>query len=316
MRPTQQIPTDVISLLGAQADTISRKQALGCGLSAKAIRRLLRDERWSRSFNGVYHRGVGAPSFEQRLWAGLLLAGEPCAIGGEAALHRLGVGEEPESITIVVPSARRPRLPLEYDTLRDGQRRLPHARGTLAVIRPEDALLDATRGKSIERFVAACTDLIRLRRTTAPSIEKVLRLRSRQPRRQELLEVLADLQGIESNLEFVFRRDVLRAHGLPEGRRQVKTGQHCRIDLYYDAFGIIVEIDGRLGHVENRFRDFERDNRHSRALQVTFRYGSYDIRANPCAVAAQLGQAFRLAGGDGGHTCDDCAAQIGDTRGP
>lgn len=306
MKPTQQIPSDVTALLRAQAGTISRQQALGCGLSAKALRRLLRDERWTRSFDGVYRRGVGDPSFEQRLWAGVLLAGEPCAVGGAAALHRYGVGNQPESITIVVPAGRRCRLPLDYEVLRDGQRRLPHARGMLAVIRPEDALLDATRGQPIERFVAACTDLIRSRRATAASIEKVLRVRSQQPNKKEILDVLADLQGIESNLEFIFRRDVLRAHGLPEGRRQAWTARRRRIDIYYDDYGIIVEIDGRLGHVEGRFRDFERDNEHSSALRVTFRYGSYDIRVNACAVAAQLRQALRLAGWDGGHACDAC----------
>ncbi len=72
--------------------------------------------------------------------------------------------------------------------------------------------------------------------------------------------MLADLQGIESNLEFVFRRDVLRAHGLPEGRRQVKTSASIVASIStYDAFGIIaVEIDDGWGIVENRFGDFER----------------------------------------------------------
>lgn len=307
MRPRQAVPLGVAQLLSEQAGTITRSQAQGCGLSEKALRRLVRDECWTRTAAGVYLRGVGEPTFEQRLWTGIHLSGEPAAIGGAAALHHRGVGPRPDTITVVVPAAARRRLPLEYEALRDGRGRLAHARGCLPLVRVEDALLDNAPGQRLEAFVGSVTDAVRLRLTTAKQVERVLRERERERRAGELLEVLADLQGIESNLEYVFRRDVLRAHGLPEGRRQARTGRGRRIDVYYDDFWIIVELDGRRGHVDGRFRDHARDNEHSAALRTTFRFGSYDVRENACALAAQLGNAFVLRGWDGEPGfCEQC----------
>ena len=312
MHPTQRPGPAVERLLDAQASTISRQQALGCGLSPKAIERFVRDGRWSRSARGVFIRGVSEPVLTQKVWTGILLAGEPAAVGGRAALHLLGVGEVPETLTIVVPRSVQRRLPLEYETLRDGAGRLGAAKGDPPAIRAEDALLDSTRGGTLADFVATCTELIRLQRTTAKQVESVLRLRERHPDRSNLLEVLADLQGIESNLEFVFREKVLRAHGLPEGVRQARTRNGRRIDVDYEEYGVFVELDGRRGHVEGRFRDYARDNEHTALLRLTFRYGSEDVREAHCQVALQLGLALIGRGWPGGlGRCAECPPDLG-----
>lgn len=309
MRRTQHVTPEARRLLDAQAGLIARAQAVGCGVGPKALARLVRDERWTATARAVFRRGIGEPTFEQQLWVGLLMAGEPAAIGGSAALHRQGIGLPPDTITVVVPAEKRRRLPLGFELLRDYRDRLDHARGSLRVIRVEDALLDLSEGASLEEFVGAVTDAVRLARTTAKKVETVLRLRDHQPRAQELLEVLADLQGIESNLEFVFRRDVLRAHGLPEGRRQAKTASGKRIDILYDEYAVVVEVDGRRGHLDGRFRAHRRDNEHAAALLTTLRYGSHDIRDDPCALAWQLARALELRGWPGGiQRCDRCPA--------
>jgi very-short-patch-repair endonuclease len=115
--------------------------------------------------------------------------------------------------------------------------------------------------------------------------------------KKDLLGLLADLQGIESNLEFVFRRDVERAHGLPRGLRQARK-ERSRFDLYYEAYRVIVEVDGRRGHVDGRFRDFRRDNDHATRDRITLRYGGYDIRGDPCSLAVQLSSALTVRGWD------------------
>lgn len=299
-------------MLEAQAGTISRQQALGCGVSPKAIERFLRDERWSRSGRGIFIRGVAEPTFAQNVWTGILLAGEPSAVGGRAALHLLGVGELPETITIVVPSSVQRRLPLAFEVLRDGEGRLGQVKGDPPAIRAVDALLDATRGGTLADFVATCTELVRLKRTTTKEVETALRLRGRHPRRAELLEVLADLQGIESNLEYVFRADVLRAHGLPEGKRQAWTKKGRRIDVEYKEYGVLIELDGRRGHLVGRFRDYARDNEHTAQLQLTFRYGSEDVRDSACLVAQQLGSALMGRGWAGRPArCLQCPPERG-----
>jgi hypothetical protein len=71
--------------------------------------------------------------------------------------------------------------------------------------------------------------------------------------------------GAESPLELTYLWDVERAHGLPVGRRQAsRLGLPYASDVSYDAFGLLVELDGRLGHDgAARFRDMQRDNRFS-----------------------------------------------------
>ena len=60
----------------------------------------------------------------------------------------------------------------------------------------------------------------------------------------------------------VYLRDVERAHGLSAVfRRQQPSRIHRAVrDVWYSDFGVVVELDGRLGHTElGRFRDMNRD---------------------------------------------------------
>ncbi len=305
--PRSQIPTDVRTLLNAQQGVLTCEQASGLGVGRKLLDRLVRDGQWVRLDRGLYVAGTAPLSFAQRAWAGHLAAGPGSALGGAAALCRLGAVREPETIQLVVPGHSSPHVPDGYALLRDGFNRLAHVRGSLPVVRPEDALLDLAPRMSIESFVGALTDCTRHGVTSARRVAMAVRRRSRVSKRAELLEVLADLQGIESNLEFVFRRDVERAHGLPKGRRQVVTTAGRRIDVLYEAYRVIAELDGRLGHLEGRFRDFRRDNEHAVSELTTFRFGSFDVRGDPCGVADFLGRALEVRGWQGGPaSCPRC----------
>lgn len=254
----------------------------------------------------------GQPSkllFQQRCWAGHLAAGDGSAIGGQAALHLRGVGDAPGTVTVLVPRARRVLLPAGFVPLRDGEGRLPRARGVLPVACTDDAVLDATRNQSVEAFVSAATDCLRLRLTTPQRLETALRNRAKHTNRAELLEVLADLQGLESNLEFRFMRDVVRAHDLPKGTRQYRIGSR-RVDVLHERYRVAIELDGKLGHVPGRFRDLARDNEFMAQGIATLRYGSFDVRTRPCAVARQIADVLTLSGWDGVmRTCPACRPQ-------
>ena len=50
-------------LLSQQRGVISRAQAVEAGLSDKALSILVRDERWTRTQNGIYMRGASVPTF-------------------------------------------------------------------------------------------------------------------------------------------------------------------------------------------------------------------------------------------------------------
>jgi hypothetical protein len=74
-------------------------------------------------------------------------------------------------------------------------------------------------------------------------------------------------------------------------------------DVEYDEFGVIVELDGRRGHIElGRFRDMCRDNVAVADGRLTLRYGAYDLYQRPCEIAAQVGQVLRARGWDGAVT--------------
>ncbi|MDO5630050.1 MAG: hypothetical protein Q4G43_17190, partial [Mobilicoccus sp.] len=103
------------------------------------------------------------------------------------------------------------------------------------------------------------------------------------------------LSGLDSKLEFLYARDVERAHRLPRGERQSSASEKTRTDVRYRAFKTLVELDGRRGHDgSGLLRDEWRDNAHAVGAEVTLRYGSVAIRTRPCVVAFQV--STRLTG--------------------
>jgi very-short-patch-repair endonuclease len=84
-----------------------------------------------------------------------------------------------------------------------------------------------------------------------------------------------------------------RLHGLPQARRQrgvLTGGRRGRTDNDYAPFGVVVELDGRLGHeAEGIFRDRTRDNITTVSGKSTLRFGWADVAAHPCEVAQDVG---------------------------
>ena len=109
--------------------------------------------------------------------------------------------------------------------------------------------------------------------------------------------LLTDVElGAHSALELRYLRDVERAHGLPRGERQSvrsagrSENQHRAYrDVLYREFGLVVELDGRVGHVgDGRLRDLRRDNVSALRGERTLRYGWQDVTEEPCTTAFQV----------------------------
>jgi hypothetical protein len=81
--------------------------------------------------------------------------------------------------------------------------------------------------------------------------------------------------------------------------------------VLYREYGVVVELDGRLGHTElGRFRDMDRDNAAGLDGLFTLRYGGADLWGRPCAVAAQVAAALRQRGWAGLPTrCSRCRTE-------
>lgn len=281
---------------------MSRVQALQ-HLGRTPVSRLLANKAWQRVTPGVY--ATGTPTTRHRLWAGHLLGGPDSALGGEAALHVAGVCSEPAVVEVWVSSSQRVARP-GFDFRRDGWGRLDHTRGTLPTIRTDEALIDVGQHLDVERWVALLADATRLRTVSLREVERRIRTRPRVAQREMLLDVLADFRGVESTLEWAYLRDVEARHSLPPGSRQVVVSAGTRSDVRYDAFATLVELDGLL-HLDEGFRDLDRDNAHATRGEVTLRYGSRDVRGRPCAVARQVADALIARGWTGAlRPCPAC----------
>ncbi len=119
-----------------------------------------------------------------------------------------------------------------------------------------------------------------------------------------MLAALSDIDdGVLSQLERLYLRNVERPHQLPQARRQVRVPRprgSSYLDNLYESYGVAVELDGRAAHPpQARWLDIHRDNYFAGAGIVTLRYSWADVTGRRCLVAAEVGQVLRLRGWNG-----------------
>ena len=149
--------------------------------------------------------------------------------------------------------------------------------------------------------IAVVTRALQRRDVTRHSLLNALRGRRRARWRALLKDLLGDTAaGVESVLEWRFAKDVIRAHALPTPVRQhVLRLEHesQRRDGLFEEYGVVVELDGRLGHTgEGAFRDMRRDNAAIRRGEVVLRYGWADVVGRPCEAATETAAVLRQRG--------------------
>lgn len=92
-----------------QAGVISRRQALGSGLTSRQIDRLLRVRDWLVAWPGVYRLHASAPTPETSLRAASLWLGPGATLTDEGAAWWWGLLDDPpRTWTFVAPHRRRP----------------------------------------------------------------------------------------------------------------------------------------------------------------------------------------------------------------
>jgi very-short-patch-repair endonuclease len=304
------------ALARLQDGVVSREQVMGHGVSLRAIERLLRDGSWQRLDRGIFLTSEISPSWPALAWAGVLIGGDQARLGGSAAGHLHGlVARSPETVTILIPHSLRlvSRSPWEFVRERPGS----HERrsiGNPPRLTVEDTVLDLCAQGTAGEVVGWVTAAVQRRLTTPRRLRVALAQRPRQRHRDLIRGLIADVdRGAESPLEVRYLRNVERPHGLPVGTRQQSIRGLIGIrDVLYREYGVIVELDGRIGHEElGRFRDMWRDNASSIDEWITLRYGHTNLVRDPCAVAEQVGQALNRRGWPGltsrCHHCRDVA---------
>lgn len=315
MHPRSDPSAELLDLAQAQGGVVTVGQADQLGVGRHARARLLRVGRWQRVDGPVLAVHSFPLSWPAQAWAGVLLAGTGARLAGPAAAHLHGLTDEPPGRIDVLGGSPVPdRWPWAFHRERPGVRdsRSPGdpPRTTL-----DDTVLDLCDGADAAQVVHWVTTALQSRRTSPARLRRALDRRQRYAGRALLLELLGDVgQGADSPLELRYLRDVERPHGLPQGERQHTSRHRHQRDVYYRLYGLVVELDGRLGHEGmGRFRDMARDNHATVDGQASLRYGNGDVVGSPCAVAWQVGSVLATRGWAGPlRRCSSCAA-VSDT---
>ena len=319
-RRNAELPTALARLEGIgapSAQVVTTAQARAAGVSADAIRLLVSAGSWTRLHRGVYLAAPGPPSPYARMWAAHLALGPASVVGGRTAARYWGLRDDDEDdsagpVEMVLPDG-------SSRCARGVQVRRVPVPGALAhparvppVLSVEHTVLElmgsaATDADAVEPLLRAC----RLRITSPGRLLTASADLARLRRRQLLHEVCAEVGlGLTSTLERRYARDVERRHGLPAATRQRRVtttgGRSAYRDVEYDEFGVIVELDGRLGHERESdvLRDQFRDNATVLGGGATLRFGWYAVTGQPCAAARQVVSLLRTRGWQGaGRVC-------------
>lgn len=301
-------------LLRVQCGVLTRAQLIAAGASEGDITRMRRRKEIRRVHPGLYVDHTGPLTYEQREWVAVLAAW-PAALCGESAIP----GRRPHTIAVAVERGRTVRVPSGVVLRRVAGLAGRVRRGTQPPrIRVEHAVVDLMVQHLARDDVAAAFSELAATCFGRPDLPRAilgcLAERPRVPRRGMIEDLLVDLRdGACSVLERGFLHHVERAHGLPAGSRQVAsraTGRRTVVDVRYDEFGVIVELNGRAFHdsAEAYDADAERELAERAAsgaesLRVT--YGL--VFRTGCRTAAWIATILRRRGWEGSlRRCPRC----------
>lgn len=313
---------EVERILLEQDGLISRRQALGSGLTPPDIARKLRRREWATVHAGVFVNHTGPLTWHQRAWAAVLFSW-PAALSHQSSVRAAeGPGRRGRDDAVIHVAIARPRHLVEPPGVRlhrmsgFGDR----VRWNLGPprVRYEDAVLDvASDAESELDAIAALADACGSRRTTASRLLDAAATRARLARRTWLVEVLTDVAGGTcSVLEHGYLTRVERPHGLPTGRRQ-QSHRHASSlvfrDVDYDEFGLVVELDGRIFHESGSARDRDMDRDLDAAIDgsQTLRLSYGQVFDRGCSTAAKVATVLQRRGWPGTPIpCPECGRSV------
>jgi hypothetical protein len=312
--------------LAAQDGVISRRQLLAEGFNDNDIERLLRRRALRSVHAGVYVEHTGPLTWRQRAWAAVL-ACWPAALYGRSAVRAadssprhepprsqdelIDVGIEHPRKKLAPPGVRVHRVVgLEQKVLWNlGPPRMRTEEAVLAMCADE---------KSDDGALAIAADACQRRRTTPPRLLEALA--GRRIRHGAWLRVVLEdiASGAHSLLEHGYLHRVERAHGLPPARRQLhESVEESSIyrDALYEEQGVVVELDGRVGHewTDERWDDMDRDLDAGADGLLSVRLGWRHVFGTSCWTAERIDRILRRRGWEGRiHPCGpDCSALAG-----
>lgn len=288
-----------------QDGVTSYAQLTASGLDRVDIERGVRRNELRRVHPRVYVNHTGPLTWEQRAWAAVLYAG-PAVLCWESLEAPKG-RDDGRPIHVAIDHSRKvmPQPGIVIHRMRGLE--LKAYGGTPPRLRVEDnALAMANEAKTEIDAIARVAEVASRSYVTAATLQSALDRAHSVRRRRLIQQLLNDLaSGTHSVLEHAYLTKVERAHALPTGRRQSPrtgtAGNQFR-DVEYEAYALVVELDGALGH--DTWRDQARDA--DRALDDLARLGSVTARlrfhqvfGTPCQTAARVGRILTRNGWTG-----------------
>ena len=285
----------------SQAGLLTRAQLAAAGIDRWAVRHRVRAGRWRLLTPTVLALTTGELSQEQRLWLGVLHAGEQALVGELTAAEHLGLRNwHRDTIVIVIPHEHDRPSPVPGYVFRRSRRPLAAQRRVvrgLPVCRIEPAVLTwAARERSLRAAdgVLAAT----VQQGLAPPegliawIERLSPLRGAVRMRRTLTDIAGGAQSVG---ELDVRR-MCKAFGLALPRRQVRrrdtAGRVRFTDCEWLLPGgrvLVLEVDGGF-HMEAEH--WEDDLARQRALtspsRLIVRCTTRELRDQPEVVARDL----------------------------
>jgi hypothetical protein len=300
--------TGSAAALSAKQDQIASRSQLLAVMTEGTLRWMISSGRWQVPHHGivVMHSGPVSPS--QQLWVDLLCCGTGAVLAGLTAATEDGLtGFESNRPQILVPHQRQVTDRLDIDVhsstrlgsadvhpLKWPQRtKTPRSFVDAASWSSSDAEARVILAAGVQQRLVRPTDMLKI-------VDEVPNLR----RRRVIRLALRDIGGGAHSLPELDFTQLCRTFELPLPSRQVERkdsdGRRRWLDVYWDDFGLVVEIDG-LFHMEasHWWSDMWRGNEHTVRLEAVLRYPSFAIRDEPHRVAAQVAEALRSRGWTG-----------------
>lgn len=271
---------DLDRLLAEQQGIVTRAQAVAA-LGPSRVRHLVESGRWRRVSRGVLLAAPGGLTRERRWWVGVLAAGDKAVLAGTAAAEAGGLdGRWPDEVDVLVPygraaanaagrvpwlRVRRTRHLPETDVVRGAPDRTAMAR----------SVVDAAQWASSDAdAVAVVTAACRQHLVRADEVRSVVESMPRAYRRQVVLRVLEEIEGLAAVLDEIDFVRLCRRHQLPAPDRQERGPR--RLDVYWTRWNLRAVVNGDPPAV--------------------LHFPAYLVRARPDEVVRELRAALLAAG--------------------
>jgi hypothetical protein len=281
----------IARVAGRQRGNITHEQLRRCGLSADAIKHLLRIGYLYRVHRGVYAVGRPPSTPAERAAADVLACGPRAALGHFGAAADWTFWEHwPSRFHVLTPTDRkRPGIITHRLVLPDTDIRIHLG---IRITAPARTLLDCAPSldpAQLKRLV----NNARVNRATRVTDAQIADIVARNPRHPGAKRLRWFVEDDAGHISESWLEDVLYPwcdeYGVPRPATQVWVGGY-RLDAVYLAEKVVLELDGWLGHSGREAFESDRDRDAELAARgfLVIRITSWRLKHEPAREAARM----------------------------